>query len=486
MTRPHEVHGTDRRAVHLGQEEYENIVTIAHPAGARAVPHPSLRTRRAPRVGALLTVLLAAIALMVIGVAAPAAAADDEEWGFIPRVVDADSAGVAGALVSVSDESGEVIAETTTDENGTGETLSVPDAGVYVITVDTSAIDVHFEGGDVYAVSRELGAANTLPIQRLVVSLTETANAGVISDAGGESSGAAASVSAAQIAQQLASGLSLGLILAVATLGMALISGTTRLMNFAYGESLTIGALAAFFASAVLGLPVIVAALFAIAAGVLLHFLQDLLLWRPARRKGVAIVPLMIASMGVAMILRYLGYALFGGSAKRVSPATIPSLRLGPIVFPISAYIGAGVAIVAVCLVMWWLRSSHAGRAIRAVAANRPLAAATGVDVDHTIRLVWLVSGALAGLAGILLALLSDVTWDMGFKALLLIFAAMILGGVGTPAGAVFGAIAVGVLTELLVLWLPSDMKYVGALGVLIIVLLVRPQGLFGTRERIG
>ncbi|MFT4157732.1 MAG: branched-chain amino acid ABC transporter permease [Microbacterium sp.] len=424
---------------------------------------------------------------MVIGAAGPAAAADDEEWGFIPRVVDADSVGVAGALVTVADESGEVIAETTTDDNGVGETLVVPDAGTYIITVDTSAIDRHFEGGDVYAVSRELGAANTLPIQRLIISLTETANGGEISEAAAtDSGGSTATVSAAQIAQQLASGLSLGLILAVATLGMTLISGTTRLMNFAYGESLTTGALAAFFASAVLGLPIPAAALFAIAAGVLLHFLQDLLLWRPARRKGVAIVPLMIASMGVAMILRYLGYALFGGSAKRVSPETIPSLRLGPVVFPVSAYIGAGVAIVAVGTVMWWLRASHAGRAIRAVAANRPLAAATGVDVDHTIRLVWLVSGALAGLAGILLALLSDVTWDMGFKALLLIFAAMILGGVGTPAGAVFGAIAVGMLTELLVLWLPSDMKYVGALGVLILVLLVRPQGLFGTRERIG
>ena len=413
------------------------------------------------------------------------ASIEDPEWGFLPRVVNPEGEGVAGAIVTVSDEAGEELGSAVTDDSGATEPIAAPDAGMYIVTVDTSKIDESFVDGDVLALSRELGAANTLQLQRVLVNLSETANDGdleVESSAGSVSS----SVSLNQLLRQIVYGLNLGLILAVAVLGMTLIMGTTRLTNFAYGDSLTIGALVAYFASIVLQLPIWLAGIAAIAAGLIAHFLMDVAIWRPARRRGVAIVPLMIATIGLGFIVRYVGYAFFGGASRRVTNETIPSVNIGPIVFPTSVYYSVGIAILAILAVMWWLRKSRSGRAIRAVAANRPLAAATGVNIDRTIRIVWILSGALAGLAGVLMAFLNDVAWDMGFKALLLIFAAMILGGIGSTRGAVIGAVIVGVLTEVLVLWMPSDMKFVGGLAVLILVLLVRPQGIFGRAERVG
>jgi len=103
------------------------------------------------------------------------------------------------------------------------------------------------------------------------------------------------------------------------------------------------------------------------------------------------------------------------------------------------------------------------------------------------VRIVWVVSAALAGLAGILWAFfIPGIKWDMGGSFLLLIFAAITLGGLGTAFGAAIGSLIVGLLVEVSTLWIPSDLKYLGALAVLIVVLLVRPQGLLGRKERIG
>jgi branched-chain amino acid transport system permease protein len=115
------------------------------------------------------------------------------------------------------------------------------------------------------------------------------------------------------------------------------------------------------------------------------------------------------------------------------------------------------------------------------------LAAASGIDVDKVIRIVWIISAALAGLAGVLWAYFRPgIKWDMGAQILLLIFAAVTLGGLGTAFGALLGALVVGMLVEVSSLVIPSDLKYVGALVVLIVILLVRPQGILGRKERIG
>jgi branched-subunit amino acid ABC-type transport system permease component len=132
------------------------------------------------------------------------------------------------------------------------------------------------------------------------------------------------------------------------------------------------------------------------------------------------------------------------------------------------------------------LQYTRLGKATRAVADNPPLSAATGINVERVISVVWIGGAALAGLAGALLGLTQGFDYQIGFKLLLLIFAAVVLGGLGTIWGAIVGAFIIGLFTELSTLFVPAEFKFVGALLVLIIVLLIRPQGLLGKAQRVG
>jgi branched-chain amino acid transport system permease protein len=132
------------------------------------------------------------------------------------------------------------------------------------------------------------------------------------------------------------------------------------------------------------------------------------------------------------------------------------------------------------------LLRTRAGKAVRAVSDNPALAASSGIYVDRVVTNVWVVGAALAGLAGVLFGLIQSVDYLMGLRILLLIFAAVVLGGLGTAWGAMLGGIVVGVFIELSTLVVPSELKSAGALAILIVVLLIRPQGLLGRRERVG
>jgi branched-chain amino acid transport system permease protein len=126
------------------------------------------------------------------------------------------------------------------------------------------------------------------------------------------------------------------------------------------------------------------------------------------------------------------------------------------------------------------------GKASRAVADNPALAAASGIDVERVINVVWILGAVLAGYAGVMMGLNQGVQFIMGSDTLLLIFAAVTLGGLGTAFGAIVGSMIVGLFIQLSTLIIPTELKYVGALAVLIIILLVRPQGIMGRKERIG
>jgi branched-chain amino acid transport system permease protein len=144
------------------------------------------------------------------------------------------------------------------------------------------------------------------------------------------------------------------------------------------------------------------------------------------------------------------------------------------------------VSIVVLLLVTQFLERTRAGTAMRAVADDRDLAESSGIDVDQVIELTWMVAAALAVLGGIFYGLNESVSYDMGFRILLLLFAAVVLGGLGTAYGVMAGAFIVGIVVEMSTLVLPSELKVASGLVILIVMLLVRPQGIFGTRERIG
>jgi branched-chain amino acid transport system permease protein len=144
------------------------------------------------------------------------------------------------------------------------------------------------------------------------------------------------------------------------------------------------------------------------------------------------------------------------------------------------------IGVLLIGLTTAWLLKSKLGKASRAVADNPALAAASGIDVERVINVVWILGAVLAGYAGVMMGLNQGVQFIMGSDTLLLIFAAVTLGGLGTAFGAIVGSMIVGLFIQLSTLIIPTELKYVGALAVLIIILLVRPQGIMGRKERIG
>ncbi|MCU1479713.1 MAG: branched-chain amino acid transporter permease [Subtercola sp.] len=290
-----------------------------------------------------------------------------------------------------------------------------------------------------------------------------------------------------RFAQQFVSGIRLGLLLALAAVGLSLIFGTTGLSNFAHGEQVTLGGLLAYLFANVLGLNLILAAIISVVICAATGFFQDAWIWKPLRRRGIGTTQLMIVTIGLSIALQYTFQYFLGASTVRIDQANPVTVDLGPVTLSAQSLISMGIAVVIIAAVGWVLVKTRIGRATRAVSDNPSLAAASGIDVDRIIRIVWTSATALAGLSGVLLGLvLNGVNWQTGLQLLLLMFAAITLGGLGTAFGALAGAMIIGLVVELTNLVLPGDFKYATALIILILVLLVRPQGIFGRRERIG
>jgi len=300
----------------------------------------------------------------------------------------------------------------------------------------------------------------------------------------------------AQAAQLSAEGLRFGLIIALAAVGLSLIFGTTGLTNFAHGELVTVGAVIGWWVSSgnlPLFLPDFGGMNFVLAIAVTLVLMgavgwaNDAGLWRPLRRRGTGLIAAMIVSIGLGILLRYLLLYLFGGTTRSYRATRgQQGVEIGPITLSPIDYLSMGIAVVVLTVVAFALLRTRLGKATRAVADNPALAAASGIDVDAVIRIVWVAGAMLAGLAGVLLGIAQGVNFQTGFQILLLIFAAVTLGGLGTAFGALVGSLVVGLFITVSTLVIPAELKNVGALGILILILLVRPQGILGRAQRVG
>lgn len=291
-----------------------------------------------------------------------------------------------------------------------------------------------------------------------------------------------------QLISRTINGINFGLMLGLAAVGISLVFGTTGLSNFAHAEMVTFGAVAALLFSVTLALPLWAALPLAVVVSALFGWVLDAGLWKPLRTRGLGIVQLMIVSIGLSLALRYVFQFFIGGGTLQLPGASAAKITLfGSVQLSWIDIASMAISIVVIVVFAAWLTFSRIGKATRAVSDNASLAAASGIDVDRVVRIVWIVAAGLAGLSGVLYAYFRPgIKWDMGAQILLLVFAAVTLGGLGTAYGALIGSIIVGVLVEISGLWIPPDLKYVGALGVLILVLLFRPQGILGRRERIG
>jgi neutral amino acid transport system permease protein len=289
-----------------------------------------------------------------------------------------------------------------------------------------------------------------------------------------------------QLLSRTISGLNFGLLLGLAAIGLSLVFGTTGLANFAHGEMVTVGAVAVLLFAAA-GVPVYLALPLGVIAGGAVGWSLDAGLWRPMRKRGIGIVQVMIVSIGLSLAARFLIQYNIGGATLFLPPLSSERVTFGPVSLGVTDIISMAISLAVLVAFAWWLMNTKTGKATRAISDNSALAAASGIDVERVIRVVWVVAGMLAALGGILWAYYRPgLRWDMGTQILLFIFAAGILGGLGTAFGALIGAIIVGVLIETSAMILPADMKYVGALAVMILILLVRPQGILGRKERIG
>jgi branched-chain amino acid transport system permease protein len=285
-----------------------------------------------------------------------------------------------------------------------------------------------------------------------------------------------------------AEGIRFGLVLAVASLGLSLVFAVTGLTNFAHGELVTFGALAAFFFSAsVFELPIVIAAVLAVIAGGFFGSANELVLFRPLRRRRSGNISLIVVTIGLGLFLRNLYLLLFEGRPRPFDEYTIQrNVDFGPISLRPKDFWIMAVCIVVLLGVAVILQKTRLGMSLRAVADLKDLAEASGIDVNRAILTTWIGCGALAALGGVLFGISDTLTSDMGFNLLLLMFAAVVLGGLGTAYGPMVGAIIIGVVSQVSTYWISTKYRIAVALAVLIIAVIARPQGILGRRERIG
>lgn len=292
------------------------------------------------------------------------------------------------------------------------------------------------------------------------------------------------------LAQLTVQGIKFGAIIAVTAIGLSLIFGTTNLINFAHGELVTIGAVTAFFLNAAAfgpGIGLISAAIVAIVVGALVGAGLEWGLWRPLRLRGTGRINLFIISIGLSLFLRHIILVIYGSRPRPYADYVIQETwTWGPIALTPRDLAITLIALAVLVAVGVMLLRTRIGKAMRAVADDRDLAESSGVDVGRVILYVWILGGGLAALGGVLFGLSEIVAWDMGFRLLLLMFAAVILGGLGSAFGAMAGGLLVGLVAQLSTAYFPVELQNAWALFVLILVLLVRPQGIFGRAQRVG
>jgi branched-chain amino acid transport system permease protein len=357
----------------------------------------ALAARAHRTIGVLLALLAAlfAIVLMTAGPAAAATNADGDPYR-VSGNVQLDGKPLQGVHLTIDGPGGKQ--EVETDDKGQWH-VNVPEKNTtYTITLDEETLPagiavVDPEDDTPNVKEAEMGQGGRITVnffigegERNVTSFWD------------------------QLVQRVVTGLNFGLMLALAAVGLSLVFGTTGISNFAHAEMVTFGpvvvaALSGLIGAGTVALPIYVAIPIAVILSAVLGLLLDVILWRPLRRRRVGVVQLMIVSIGLSLTLRYIFQFFIGGGTTQLPFSTQEKIPLFGVVqmswVDIASFLICVVVIVAFAL---WLTYSRTGKATRAISDNSSLAAASGIDVDAVVRVVWVVAGAMAGLAGILYA----------------------------------------------------------------------------------
>jgi len=296
-------------------------------------------------------------------------------------------------------------------------------------------------------------------------------------------------------------GLLLGCVYALGAIGMTLVFGNLGFANIAHGDFMTVGAYVALFIQAhvlpgaqrghgsvgpftfnysLFGAIPVAAALTAAVAVAL-----DTLIYKRLRRRGAASAVMALASLGVAIALRGAIQMIWGTQPQQFPRVSAKFFLLpGDVRIPPDMLFAAAAALVITMGVYYLLVGTRLGKAMRATADNQTLARASGIDTEMVTIWTWVIGAGLAATAGVLLALVqAQLLPNLGWKVLIPIFAAVILGGIGNPRGALIGALVIAVAGEVSTAWLSPAYKPAISFAVLLVVLLVRPRGIFGGRS---
>ncbi len=286
-------------------------------------------------------------------------------------------------------------------------------------------------------------------------------------------------------AQRTLNGLVSGSYFALGAIGLTLVYGILKLVNFAHGDMLTFGAYVAFLFNVTIGVPLVLALLMAIVVTAALGVFLELVMWRPMRRRKAGMLQLLLMTLGLAFVLRNVIQLVAGTQPKALDVNVTESISFLGLTIGRTELVVVVVGVTVVVAVALMLRLTSLGRQMRALADNFDLAETTGIDTNRAVVLTWVLSAGLAGLAGVLyVAAVGRLSPNTGFFLLLPLFAAVVLGGIGNAYGALAGGLVIGLTQEWATLVLHEDQwKVAVSFIVLILVLLIRPEGIFG-KER--
>jgi branched-chain amino acid transport system permease protein/neutral amino acid transport system permease protein len=278
-------------------------------------------------------------------------------------------------------------------------------------------------------------------------------------------------------------GLVTAAVLAIASVGFTLQFGVTNVLNLAFGAVMILAAFMAYLVNSH-GASVWLGLLLAVAVGAVVSVLINSVVYTPFQRRGASPITMVIVSLGMTLIIEFGVGAVAGGIPVSYTMSSGPTFQAGGLILTGVQLIIMAMAVLTMTGVHVLLRYTKLGKAMRATAANRTLARNCGIRTGRVITTTWALTGALCGLAGTVFAIdagsFNSASTDV---FLVLILAAVFLGGPGQPYGAMLGALVIGLATEVSAVFIPADYKYVVAFVVLLIMLAVRPAGLLGERQ---
>ena len=418
--------------------------------------------------------------LGLVGFAQGSARAAESEFTITASVQDQSVSGsttsrspVEGVTIIVTNQAGAEVVRGVTGPDGT-VTLPVPAKDYYVVTLDVESLP---EGKSLMnadkstaVIERDKFTTNDKSV-RFFTGANATSSVSLFD----------------KVLQRSVDGVRLGLIIAICSVGLSLIFGTTGLTNFAHGEMVTFGGLMAFWLNVIIGIPLLIGAPIVIVLGGVFGYLFNELIFGRLRKRGIGLISQLVVSVGLSIMLRNLYLYQFGGRTRPLDDFSLQvAKKIGPISITIRDLTTAVISLIVLIAVATFLQRSRTGKAIRAVSDNAALASSTGIDTQRIIRIVWIAGGALAALGGVFRGLDEQVGFEMGSGLIFLMFAGITLGGLGSAYGALVGGFFVGLFVELASLVVPAELKNAPALLILVVVLIVRPQGILGRKQRVG